>query len=108
MPTAPLIRFRAAVLDDPYDPYALEHFLNVTDPTDARLLGQLVNQEGLIFVFFGQEYECRYSKHTAHPMNVRQQLHRLVVEAMEYAGRLPLEKRNLGRAKVEFQRRWPL
>ena len=108
MPTAPLIRFHATVLDDPRDPFALEHFLNVTDTTDARMLGQLVSQEGLIFDFFGQEYEYRHSKHTAHPMNVRQQLHRLVVEAMEYAGRLPLEKRNFGRAKVEFQRRWPL
>ena len=36
MPTAPLIRFRVMILDNIYAPYALEHFLNVADPEQAR------------------------------------------------------------------------
>jgi hypothetical protein len=37
MPTAPLIRFRAAIMDNPANPYVFEHFLTLQDPDQARV-----------------------------------------------------------------------
>ena len=74
MPTAPLIRYRAEILDNPYSPYVLEHFLNVSDPDQARCLSRLVKQPELSFDFYGAEFEYTYSKKVTHPEAMRHQL----------------------------------
>jgi hypothetical protein len=108
MPTAPLIRFRATILDDPRSPYLLEHFLNIADPDQARCLSRLVEQEELSFDFYGEEYEYAYSKHLPHPEAMRKMLHTLIGRAIEYWGDIPGEYRDFDRAKAEFQKRMPI
>lgn len=108
MPTAPLIRFRATILDDPRSPYALEHFLNTSDLEQARILSRLIEQKELSFDFFGAEFEFRYSKHLDHPIRMREQLRWCVQQAKDYWATLDPEERDFDLAKAEFQRRWPL
>ncbi|HEX9597289.1 MAG TPA: hypothetical protein VF982_10455 [Anaerolineales bacterium] len=104
MPTAPLIRFRAAILDKPSEPYVLEHFLNLADPEQARCLARLVNQKELTLDFYGQDYEYAYSKQLAHPAERRQDLQEIVRWAIEYYGSIPAHARDFDRAKALFQR----
>jgi hypothetical protein len=106
MPTAPLIRFRATIFDDPDFPYLLEHFLNVADPDQARCLSRLVRQEEIAFDFFKEDYEYAYSKHLPHPEKMRRDLHELVRQAVEHWGKIPKEQRDFDQAKAEFQRRF--
>lgn len=107
MPTAPLIRFRGLILDDPQSPYLLEHFLNVAAPDQTRCLVQLVDQEEIAFDFFGDEYEYAYSKHLVHPQRMRQQLRDFVTRAADYWANLPEETRDFDLAKEQFQRHFP-
>ena len=104
MPSAPLIRFRAAILDTPDNSYVLEHFLNLEDPGQAHCLARLVDQEELIFDFYGQDYEYAYSKKIAHPPARRQDLQEIVRWAIEYYGTIPERERDFDRAKALFQR----
>jgi len=106
MPTAPLIRFRGSILDNPDAPYILENFLNIEDPEQARLLDRLIGQETLVFDFFGEVYEYRYSKHFEHPPEVRQQLDELVRQAQAYWDSIPPARRSFDRAKAAFQLRF--
>jgi hypothetical protein len=104
MPSAPLIRYRAAILDDPFAPYLLEHFLNVSDPDQAHCLSRLVNQTELSFDFYGAEFEYSYSKKVAHPEVMRQRLEQIVRRAIDVYGEIPPEERDFNQAKAEFQR----
>ena len=108
MSTAPLLRFRATILDDPRSPYVLEHFLNVADAEQARILSRLVGQKELSFDFFGEEYEYQYSKRLEHSVQMREQLRVLVSQAVDYWGTLEPSERDFDWAKAEFQRRWPV
>jgi hypothetical protein len=108
MPTAPLIRYRAAIMDDLANPYKLEHFLNVADPEQARCLSRLVQQEGLTFDFYGEEYEYAFSMDVAHGERMRRRLDAYVRQAIAYYGEIPADERDFDRAKAEFQREFPL
>ncbi len=108
MPSAALIRFHAAILDDPASPYALEHFLNIGDPEQAKVLARLVQQEELAFDFFGDVYEYHYSKHFEHPADMRAQLAAIVRRAQDYWLSIPAEDQDFDRAKAEFQHRFPV
>jgi hypothetical protein len=108
MASAPLIRCRAEIVDDPASAYLLEHFLNVADPDQARCLARLVNQAEISFDFFGDEFEYRYSKQVAHPAALRRRLAEIVRRALEYYSTIPPAARDFDRAKAEFQRRSPL
>lgn len=108
MPTAPLIRFRAALLDNPYSPYVLEHFLNVDDHDQARSLSRLVKQEALTFDLFGDGYEYAYSSYFPHPPSMRQDLHRIVRQAIQQYGEISARQRDFDRAKALFQRRFAI
>ena len=108
MPTAPLIRFTSAVLDDPNHPYRLEHFLNVRDVTQGRSLARLVAQKGLVFDFYGVEYEYAFSKRFAHPDAMRARLAILIQQAIVYDGTIPAHRRDFDQAKAAFQRAFPL
>ena len=105
VPTAPLIRFHAAILDDPASPYLLEHFLNVDDRGQARCLSRLVQQETLLFDFFDRDYEYAYSKQFPPPEEARQGLDAIVRRAIDWYGRVPPPQRNFDQAKAAFQRR---
>ena len=106
MPSAPLIRFRSAILDDPESPYLLEHFLNVDDADQARCLSLLVRQEELSFDFFGDEYT--YSKRISHPQRMREGLERMVRRAIEVCGDIPEAQRDFDQAKAAWQRDHPV
>lgn len=108
MPTAPLLRFRATILDDPRSPYVLEHFLNMADPEQARILSRLKKQKELGFDFFGEEYEYQHTKRLDHPERMREQLRGLVSQAVDYWGALEPSERDFDQAKAEFQCRWGL
>jgi hypothetical protein len=108
MAAAPLLRFRATILDDPRSPYVLEHFLNIGDAEQVRILSRLVKQEELSFDFFGEEFEYQYTKHLEHSGQIREQLYRLMSQAVDYWGTLAPEERDFDWAKAEFQRRWPV
>jgi hypothetical protein len=108
MPTAPLIRFSAAILDNPANPYRLEHFLNVDDPEQARCLSRLVQQAELSFDFYGEEYEYAYSKKIAHQEKMRRRLTQIVRQAIEIYGTIPATQRDFDAAKAAFQRAFRL
>ena len=108
MPTAPLIRYRAAILVNPQSPYVLAHFLNVADAEQARCLGRLVKQAALTFDFFGDEYEYLSSKQIPHPAESRIGLQEIVQSAIAYYGAIPAAQRDFDRAKALFQRYFPV
>jgi hypothetical protein len=108
MPSAPLIRYQAVILDNPDAPYRLEHFLNVGDPDQARCLSYLVHQEELSFDFYGADFEYSYSKKVDHPEGMRQRLEQLVRKAIQLYGKIPTEARDFDSAKAEFQRQFPM
>ena len=71
-------------------------------------LSQLVQQQRLSFDFFGDTFEYAYSKYVANPERMRQALHELVRQAIEYYGEIPAGKRDFDQAKAEFQRQHPV
>jgi hypothetical protein len=108
MPTAPLIRFQAVIVDNPANPYRLDHFLNVADPDQARCLSRLVQQEVIHFDMYGDEYEYAYAKQIAHQEEMRQRLDAIVRQAIDDYGAIPTEQRDFDAAKTAFQRAFPL
>lgn len=108
MPTAPLIRFHAAILDRAGQAYHLEHFLNVGSQDQAHYLAKLMRQEELVFDFFGTDYEYVYSTAIAHQSRMRRQLDEIVRQAVDYYGELPPRRRDFDRAKAEFLRHYPI
>jgi hypothetical protein len=105
LPAAPVIRFRAAILDDPAAPFFLEHFLNVEDPEQARSLSRLFDQERIIFDFCGDEFEYAYSKHLPHPEDMRQDLGMRAAQAMHFVAAIAGDARDFDHAKAELQQR---
>lgn len=106
MPTAPLIRFRGAILDDPNAPYFLEHFLNVDDRAQARTLSLLAQQEQITFEFYGDEYEYAYPKQLPQPQRMRVALQKIVRQAIQHYGDIRPERRNFDLAKAMFQQQF--
>jgi hypothetical protein len=108
MPTAPLIRFAAALFDNLYDPFRLEHFLNIGDPDQARCLSRLTQQSTLSFDFYDFDYEFTFSRPFAHPALMRARLESVVQQAVNYYDTIPPDQRDFDQAKELFQRYFPL
>lgn len=108
MPSAPLIRFRALILDDLLAPFGLENFLNIDDPGQARCLQLLAGQDFLSFDFFGEDYEYVGSTYLDHDEDTRGGLEGLVARAEAYWSSLPKQEQDFDRAKAEFLHRYPV
>ena len=108
LPTAPVIRLRLLILDDPDHPFLLETFLNVGDEEQREYLERLTAQRVLPFDLFGEDFTYRYTKELAHPSRMRRDLAALVRQATHYWDTLPASDRDFDRANAEFQRRFPL
>jgi hypothetical protein len=102
MPTAPLIRLDLAILDNPFNPYRFESFLNVGQEDQAKVLDQLANQDRLYLAFYGNDLSHRFTKIIEHDKQQWQHLDELVAEAIDYWGEIPPEQRNFDWAKAEF------
>jgi hypothetical protein len=105
MPTAPLIRFQALVMDRFGAPYQIEHFLDVADRAQARCLARLVKQEELVFDFYGSDYAYAYSQQVYHSAEMRALLQRIAAQAVDYYGDVPASHRDFARARALFQQR---
>jgi hypothetical protein len=108
LPTAPVLRLRAVIMDDPQNPYRLESFLQVGQEDDARLLEELTAQEQLYLAFYGEDFGHRFTKVVKHDEERREELARLVEAAYTHWHSIPEGKRDVERAKAEFQRRFAL
>lgn len=108
LPTAPLIRFKAEILDDPVNPFLFEHFLNINDRSQVHCLSRLVQQGEIVFDYFDEASEYVFSKHLPHTEEMRQTLHQIVGKAITYSGNIPPRLQNFNKAKAEFQRQSPL
>lgn len=108
LPTAPVIRLRAAILDRPEVPFVLETFLNIGDEEQREVLERLTRQPVLSFDFFGEDFTYCYTKQLDHPPRIRRELAELARLALAYWEALPVSERDFDRAEREFQRRWPL
>ena len=103
MPTAPLIRLELAILDQPLNPYKFESFLNVAEEDQARVLAQLANQDWLYLAFHGDDLNHHFTKIVKHDRHQWQYLDELVMEAVDYWGEIPAERRDFDLAKAQFQ-----
>lgn len=108
MATAPLLRLKLIIIDQPQNPYRFESFLNVGQEHDTRLLEELLSQEQLYLAFYGEDFAFRFVKVIDHKEGQREQLRQLVDRAADYWRKLPEGQQDFDRAKVEFQRRFPL
>lgn len=108
LPTAPVLRLRLSILDQPLNPYRFESFLNVGRDDDARMLNILLDQESLYLAFYGDNYHHHYTKVLDHATSQREQLRQLAVRAVAYLRQLPVPQRDFDLAKAEFQRETPL
>jgi hypothetical protein len=108
LPSAPVLRLRAVILDQPQNPYTFESFLNVGAETDTRVLEQLLSQEELYLAFYGEDFTHRFTKVVEHDEARREELRLLVDLVQAYCQSIPEGERNFDRAKAEFQRRVPL
>lgn len=108
MPSAPLIRFRALIIDDLLAPFGLEHFLNIDEPDQARCLQLLAGQNFLSFDFFGEDYEYVGSTYLDHDEDMRSGLEGLIARAQAYWNSLPKQEQDFDRAKAEFLHRFPV
>jgi hypothetical protein len=108
LPSAPVLRLRAMILDQPHNPYTFESFLNVGAETDARLLEQLFSQGELYLAFYGEDFTHRFTKVVEQSEPQRVQLAQLVEMAQAHWRSLSEGERDFDRAKAEFQRRFAL
>jgi len=108
LPSAPVIRLRLLILDDPDHPFLVETFLNVGDEEQREYLESLASQRMLPFDFFGEDFTYRYTKELNHPSRMRRNLAALIRQAAHYWDTLPASERDFDRAKAEFQRQFPL
>jgi hypothetical protein len=102
-PPAPLVRLELAILDHPFDLYRFESFLNVAQEDQARVLARLAGQDGLYLAFYGDDFNHRFTKITAHDEQQWQYLDELVAKAVDYWNGIPPEQRDFDRAKAQFQ-----
>ena len=107
MPTAPLVRLEMTVIDNPFQPYKLESFLNVAADDQARILAQLANQDHLLLAFYGDNLEYELSLTVTHGEQQWQQLDELMAQALRYWRTLPQKVRDFDKAKAEFLRYAP-
>jgi hypothetical protein len=102
MPTAPLIRLELNILDQQMFPFKFESFLNVAATDQARILGQLADQNQLYLVFYGDNLTHRFTKVVVHGERQRKYLDDLVDEAVSYWRQLSPEVLDFDKAKEEF------
>ena len=95
-----------AILDNPFNPYRFESFLNVAQEDQARVLARLANQDRLYLAFYGDSLTHRFTKIVEHDEQQWQYLDELVSEAIDYWDQIPPEQRDFDRAKAEFMRRF--
>jgi hypothetical protein len=108
LPSAPVLRLRAVIVDQPQNPYRFESFLNVGHEDDARLLEQLLVQEQLYLTFYGEDLAHRFTKVVGQSEAQRAELAEVVAVARAHWERIPEGERDVERAKVAFQRRFTL
>lgn len=108
LPTAPVLRLRAVIMDDPHNPYRFESFLQVGQEDDARLLDELTSQEQLYLAFYGENLTHRFTKVVVQSEEKREELARLVEAARAHWHSIPEGERDVEQAKAEFQRRFAL
>jgi len=104
MPTAPLVRLEATILDDLVNPYHFESFLNVNDPQQLGILTELAGQEALHLAFYGDDLAYRYTKSVPQSEQQWQQLDEILERALAYWEQLPEEVRDFDQAKAVFMR----
>lgn len=106
LPTAPLIRLEIVILDNPFNPFKFESFLNIAEEDQAQVLYELANQSELYLAFFGDDLNYRYSKVIPHDEQQWQKIDELVAKATSYWNDIPINKRDFDLAKTEFMRRF--
>lgn len=107
MPTAPLIRLDLAVLDNPFDPFRFESFLNVAEQDQLQVLTKLAAQEELHLAFYGDNLNYRFTTTVRHTEQQWQQLDEMISTALDIWQQLPPEQRNYDLAKANFIARYP-
>ncbi len=107
MPTAPLIRLELVVMDNPFDPFRFESFLNVGERDQLQVLTQLASQEELVLAFYGDDLNYRFTSTARHSEHQWQQLDEIIIAALTYRQQLPPERRDYDRAKEAFMRQNP-
>ena len=108
MPTAPVLRLNLTIIDQPQNPFRYESFLNIGDPDQGRVLDRLLHQEKLYLSFYGNGFGYRFTKAIEHDAAQRAQLSNLVAQATAHWQNIPAIERDFDRAKIEFQRYFPL
>lgn len=103
MATAPLLRLKLVIIDQPQNPYRFESFINVGQEHDVKVLEELLSQEKLYLAFYGEDFSFRFAKVIDHDEEQRQQLHQLVDLANDHWRELPEGQRDFDQAKAEFQ-----
>lgn len=107
MPTAPLIRLELIILDNPYNPYRFESFLNIAEESQAQVLARLIAQDRLYLAFYGNRLHYHSTQAVLQSTHQRQWLSEISAQATAYSEILPQEQRDFERAKAEFIRRYP-
>ena len=107
MPTAPLIRLEMAVMDNPFDPFRFESFLNVGEWDQLQVLTQLAGQKELYLVFYGDNLNYRFTTTLEHNEQQWQQLDEMIIAALDTWEQLPPEQRDYDLAKATFMARYP-
>lgn len=93
-------------MDNPFNPFRFESFLNVAQEDQARVLAQLASQDRLYLAFYGDDLNHRFTKIVDHDGQQWQYLDELVAEATDYWESIPPERRDFDQAKAEFMRRF--
>lgn len=102
MPTAPLIRLELVVLDNPFDPFRFESFLNVGAPDQLNILAELAGQEELFMAFYGDDLSYHSTKVVSHTEEQWQKLDEMIIQALTYWQQLSPEQQDYDRAKAAF------
>jgi hypothetical protein len=107
MPTASLIRLELVVVDNPFDPFRFESFLNVGERDQLQVLTQLASQKELHLAFYGDDLNYRSTTTTRHNEQQWQQLDEMIISALATWQQLPPEQRDYDLAKATFMARYP-
>lgn len=102
MPTAPLLRFVVAILDQPQNPYRFESFLNIADETQSNILVQLARQDKLHLAFYGDDLSHHFTTTLEPSPQQWRQLDELVWRASQHWHGIPPEQRDFDQAKALF------
>ena len=107
MPTAPLVRLELVVLDNPFNPFRFESFLNVGERDQLQVLTRLASQEQLYLAFYGDDLDYRSTTTIEHNEQQWQQLDEMIVSALAAWQQLPPTQRDYDLAKAIFMGRYP-